>query len=294
MEKLAEKAVLFVDVSGSTRLYESAGDAVAHAAIDKCIVALRQSTTDHGGRVVKTIGDEVMSVFPDASSATDAAVNMQEMIGELPPVGTWKLGVRIGFHYGPVVEHEGDVFGDAVNLSARLAGLAAKGQIMTSRETVNRMTPTQKVSTRRLYSIQVKGKENEVDLYEILWQLGDDHTMLSSNRTLAKQKQFTLRLKYLDRELVLAGTKTSITLGREASTDLIIIDRMASRSHGKIECRLGKFVFADHSANGTFVTIGEEPEITLRREEIILRGRGYIAFGQSRAAANESAEFICE
>ena len=294
MEQLAETTVLFVDVSGSTRLYESAGDTMAHAAIDQCIGILKQKTKVSGGRVIKTIGDEVMSVFPTASAAADAAVEMQEAINELPPVANSKIGVRIGFHFGPVVEQDGDVFGDAVNLAARLAGLAAKGQVMTSRETVERMTQTQRISSRRLYSIQVKGKEHEVDLYEILWQPSDDQTTLSSQRSVLKQKQVPLHLKYLDREIVLEGAKTSLTLGRDKTADLVIIDRMASRSQGKIECRLGKFVLADHSANGTFVTIGGEPEVVLRREEIVLRGKGYIAFGQPRANATDVAEFNCE
>jgi len=69
---------------------------------------------------------------------------------------------------------------------------------------------------------------------------------------------------------------------------------MGSRLHGKIEYRLGKFVLGDHSANGTYVTFENEPEIVLRREEVVLRNRGSIAFGQSRQTATEVAEFSCE
>ena len=58
--------------------------------------------------------------------------------------------------------------------------------------------------------------------------------------------------------------------------------------------RLGKFVLGDHSANGTYVTFENEPEIVLRREEVVLRNRGSIAFGQSRQTATEVAEFSCE
>ncbi len=294
MEPLPETAVLFVDVCGSTKLYESAGDTVAHAAIDKCIAMFRAKTEAAGGRVVKTIGDEVMSVFRDACAAADSAVEMQLAIDEMPPVGASKIGIRIGFHFGPVVERDGDVFGDSVNLAARLAGLASKGQIMTSRETIDRMTPVQKASSRRLYSIPVKGKAHEVDLYEILWQGGEDQTTLASQRTITKAGDTKLRLKYLERETLLEGAKRSVTLGRDKEADITILDRMASRSHGRIECRLGKFVLSDHSANGTYVTFENEAELMLRREEVVLRGHGYIAFGQSRASATEVAEFTCE
>ena len=286
--------MLFVDVSGSTRLYESAGDAVAHAAIDKCITIFKDKTAVVGGRVIKTIGDEVMSTFPDASSAAGAAIEMQNAIDELPPVANTKIGVRIGFHFGPMVERDNDVFGDSVNLAARLAGLASKGQIMTSRETVEMMTPLMRSSSRRLYSIEVKGKATPVDLYEILWQQSEDQTTLATNRSMVKQKLTTLRLKYLEQEIVLEGAKTSVMLGRDKAGDLVIIDRMASRQHGKIERRLDKFVLADHSANGTYVTVEGESEVVLRRAEFSLRGHGWISFGQPRATATETVEFYCE
>jgi class 3 adenylate cyclase len=287
---------LFADVSGSTRLYETAGDTLAHAAIEKCIDIFREKTRHGGGRVVKTIGDEVMSVFDDTSGATIAAAEIQTSIQELAPVAGTKIGVRIGFHYGPVVERDGDVFGDAVNLAARLAGLAAKGQIMTSRETVERMTPTQKAFSRRLYAIEVKGKAQAVDLYEVLWQQSGEETAMATRgeSSAARPQQVKLRLKYLDNEVVLDDTRASITLGRDRFADVTIVDRMGSRLHGKIEYRLGKFVLGDHSANGTYVTFDNDPEIVLRREEVVLRGRGQIAFGQSRQTATEVAEFSLE
>ena len=287
---------MFADVSGSTRLYERAGDAIAHAAIEKCVGIFRDKTQQSGGRVIKTIGDEVMSVFADASGAAHAAAEIQTSIQELAPVAGSKIGVRIGFHYGPVVEREGDVFGDAVNLAARLAGLAAKGQIMTSRETVDRMTPTQKAFSRRLYSIEVKGKAQEVDLYEILWQQSGEETALATraDSTVRPQQHARMTLKYLGQEIVLDSDRNGLTLGRDKFADVTIVDRMGSRLHGKIEYRLGKFILADHSANGTYVTFESEPEIVLRREEVVLRGNGSIAFGQSRKTASEVAEFSCE
>ncbi|MEO5672295.1 MAG: adenylate/guanylate cyclase domain-containing protein [Ramlibacter sp.] len=293
MSEPSELTVLFVDVSGSTRLYESAGDHVAHAAIEQCIELLKQKTVANNGRVIKTIGDEVMSVFPEASSAADAAVQMQEAIDALPPVAGSPLGVRIGLHHGPVVAQDGDVFGDTVNVAARLAGIAAKGQIMTSLATVAVMTESQRAATRRLYSIQVKGKEQEVKLYEVLWKVSDDLTMQSQSFTV-KNRQTSLRLRYLDRDVLLDGSKSSIVLGRDKNADVPVIDKMASRMHGKIECRLGRFVFSDHSANSTYITIDGEQEVQLRREDLVLRGHGIISFGQPRASASEVAEFFCE
>ena len=133
-----------------------------------------------------------------------------------------------------------------------------------------------------------------VDLYEILWQQTEDQTTLATNRSMVKQKATVLRLKYLDQETVLEGAKTSLSLGRDKAGDMVIIDRMASRQHGKIERRLDKFVLADHSANGTYVTVEGDSEVVLRRAEFALRGHGWIAFGQPRASATETIEFFCE
>ena len=285
--------MLFVDVSGSTGLYESAGDAAAHAAIDKCIGIFRDRTQAAGGRVVKTIGDEVMSVFEEPSAAADAAVEMQLAIQQVPAVGDARIGVRIGFHHGPVVARDGDVFGDTVNIAARLSSLAIRGQIMTSRETVEHMSPAQRRLTRRLYSITVKGKANEVDLYEILWEESEEQTTLASQRTMAKRAD-KLRLTYLGNEIVLEPGSDTVILGRDKEAGIVIIDRMASRSHAKIECRLGKFLLRDHSANGTYIAFEDEAELLLRREEIMLRGRGEIAFGQPRSTASDVMQFVCE
>jgi adenylate cyclase len=293
-EQVSEVSVLFADVSGSTKLYETAGDAVAHAAIEKCVNIMRDKTLNAKGRVIKTIGDEVMSAFPTADQAADAAIEMQSAIAELPPVGNTQIGIRVGFNHGPVVERDGDVFGDAVNLAARLAGVATKGQIITARDTVVLMSPMLKAATRAITTIQVKGKAQEIQVYELIWQQSEDMTTLASQKSAYKPKNAKLRLAVQGSELFLSAERPAVALGRDAAADLVIKDRMASRAHGKIERRLDKFILTDHSANGTFVTIEGDKEIVLRREEFTLRGHGWIAFGQSRSTASDVIEFFCE
>jgi adenylate cyclase len=293
-EQVSEVSVLFADVSGSTKLYETAGDAVAHAAIEKCVNLMREKTLNAKGRVVKTIGDEVMSAFLTADAAADAAIEMQSAISELPPVGGTQIGIRIGFNHGPVVERDGDVFGDAVNLAARLAGVATKGQIITARDTVMLMSPMLKAATRAITTIQVKGKAQEIQVYELIWQQSEDMTTLASQKSVYKPKNAKLRLLVQGTELVLSVERPAVAIGRDATADLVIKERMASRAHGKIERRLDKFILTDHSANGTFITIEGDKEIVLRREEFTLRGHGWIALGQSRASATDVVEFFCE
>ncbi len=293
-EQPSEAAVLFADVSGSTKLYEIAGDAVAHAAIEKCVNLMRDKTVAAKGRVIKTIGDEVMASFPSADAAADAAIEMQSGIAELPPVGTTKIGIRIGFNFGPIVEREGDIFGDAVNLAARLSHVAAKDQIITARETVMRMSPMLKSATRAITTIQVKGKAEEIQVYELMWQQNEDMTTMATTKSIFRPKKTSLRLKVQGNDVVLDAERQAVALGRDAAAEVVIKERMASRAHGKIERRLDKFVLTDHSANGTYVTVEGDREIILRREEFTLRGHGWIAFGQPRASATDVLEFFCE
>ena len=293
-EAVSEAAVLFADVSGSTKLYETAGDTVAHAAIEKCVNLMREKTVNAKGRVIKTIGDEVMSAFATADQAADAAIEIQSAISEMPPVGNTQIGVRIGFNHGPVVERDGDVFGDAVNLAARLAGVATKGQIITARDTVMLMSPMLKAATRAITTIQVKGKAQEIQVYELIWQQSEDMTTLASQKSVYKPKNAKLRLVVQGADVILSSERPAVALGRDASADLVVKERMASRAHGKIERRLDKFILTDHSANGTFITVEGDKEIVLRREEFTLRGHGWIAFGQSRATATDVVEFFCE
>ncbi|HZM34774.1 MAG TPA: adenylate/guanylate cyclase domain-containing protein [Burkholderiales bacterium] len=293
-EQPSEATVLFADVSGSTKLYETMGDAVAHAAIEKCIGIMRDKTLGARGKVIQTIGDEVMSQFATVDGAADAAIDMQLAIAQLPPVGKTKLGIRIGFNHGPIIERDGDLFGDAVNLASRLSHVAAKGQIITARETVVLMSPMLKFSTRPITTIQVKGRAQEIQVYELMWQQSEDATTMAPHKAMFSAPKARLRLKVQDTELVLSADRPVVALGRDQSADLIIRERMASRAHGRIERRLDKFILTDHSANGTFVTIEGDREIVLRREEFTLRGHGWIALGQSRATAANVVEFFCE
>ena len=294
MDQAREVTVLFADVSDSTKLYESEGDKAAMEAIAHCVDKLRQTVESSGGRVVKTIGDEVMAVFPTPDAAAYAASNMHYAIDALAPVGATKLGVRIGFHCGPVIQSDSDIFGDTVNLAARLVQQAGKNQIIISRETSERLSPVFRSFQRTLYAIHVKGKADEVELCEIIWRHADDVTMSVTSRANANPPPLVLRLKYRDQEIVRRRANDTIIIGRDADCSLVLATSWASRRHCIIDRRQDKFVLADQSTNGTYVTAEGGTEILLRREEFRLGKHGWIAFGQPRAEADELVEYFCD
>jgi class 3 adenylate cyclase len=286
-------AVLFADVSGSTRLYDTVGDTLAMTAIGQCLDIFRERTEATGGRVIKTIGDEVMSAFASADDAARTALQIQLRVDALDPVSGNKLGVRIGFHFGPAVERGDDLFGDTVNLASRLTDVATRGQIILSQDTTQRLAKGLRSSCRPLYSIPVKGKSDDIAICELTWKASADATaMMPTLRPVANHA--VLRLHYRNREIVLDDTRSGLTLGRDQGNDVVVPERMASREHGRIEHRAGKFVLIDHSANGTYVTIQGDRELVLRREECVLRGRGVVALGQPRETATELLEFVCD
>lgn len=291
--KERELSILFADVSGSTRLYEKLGDTEALHAVDRCIKRMERSVEGFRGRIVKTIGDEVMAVFESAEDAFHAASDMQQRVTDLPPVSGVKLAIRLGFQHGPVIEEKGDYFGDTVNTAARLAGLAKAGQALTSGETAARLPELLQLSTRDLEQMSVKGKVEGLHVFEVLWHDGDELTTLApSLRDSAKGGGPRLCLRYAGQVIVLDDKNASLSLGRDAGCELVIRDRRASRNHGKIERRGEKFVLTDVSTNGTYVTFAGEPEFFLRREELVLRGSGRISFAASAASDGaDIAEF---
>lgn len=276
----ATLAVLFADIAGSTKLYDTLGDVQAKKMVDECIVLMREIVAQYGGRVIKTIGDEVMCVLPDADSGCLAATDMQFKIMALPAASDVKRAIRVGFHAGPVIEENNDVFGDTVNLAARMAGLAKSMQIITTRATIEMLSPMLQHSSRRIAALSVKGKEEDVEVCEIIWQGGEELTMAAAS-TLPQSKLTRLHLVHGTTEMVLEQANVSIVLGRDASCDIPVADRMASRQHARIERRRDKFFLIDQSTNGTFVLFAGESEIILRREEVMLRGEGRIALGRS-------------
>jgi adenylate cyclase len=281
---------MFADISGSTSLYEKLGDQRALAAIDTVLAELRKSTVLQEGRVVKTIGDEVMAVFPSVDAAMQAACDMQTRVAGLPQGDDARLAIRVGFHFGPAIEDKGDYFGDAVNTAARMAGMAKSGQIITSGQTVEALAPLLQASTREIDAFHVKGKQDEIRIFEVIWHDSADLTAMADRDSPVTTHPSSLTLAYGEVTVKLDAEQKSVSLGRDAANGMVVPDKMASRVHCKIEYRRGNFFLVDQSTNGTYVTLEGDGEILLKREQIMLRGRGVICLGQ--ASSSKDAQSV--
>jgi class 3 adenylate cyclase len=289
-----DNAVLFADVAGSTALYEVLGDERAFGLVENCLQLMSTCTTEAQGRVVKTIGDAVLSVFASADAAAAAAVAMQRRVDELGPTVGVRLGLRIGFHFGAVVVRDNDVFGDTVNLASRLCDLASKGQVVTDRDTATRLVGPSAGDLRKLFSIPVKGKAQEVELVEIAWQsAAEGKTLILGARATAAAGRARLQLTLGGTHIEMGPQRRKVTFGRDLETDFAVRNPSVSRAHGMIERRRERFVLVDHSSNGSYVTFEDKPEMVVHHEELTLVGHGWIAFGEPRAEAAQVLEFCC-
>jgi hypothetical protein len=146
------------------------------------------------------------------------------------------------------------------------------------------MPPSMRALIRKIDTVSVKGKEEDITICEIIWQHGEELTCLATRMDPGPAPQTRLRLRHGEREIVFGPEHKQMTLGRDASNDLVIADRKASRQHARIERRRDKYVLIDQSSNGTHLTLNGQPEFRIRREEFIFQGRGSISFGHPHAS----------
>ena len=285
-------AILFADVVGSTQLYESMGDDLARETVHRCLDVMRLATEQCGGAVIKTVGDEVMSTFPSADDAMNAASQMQQRITNNPDIsadGT-SVSIRIGCHFGTVVVEDRDIFGAAVNLANRMTSQAKAGQIITSGITVEQLTGQWKALARQIDVATIRGQSDEVAVFEVLWQPEEATSMLPSISLGADEALHPAKLclRYRDQETILGddGLNT-VTLGRADENNIVVKGSLISRVHARINVVKNRFLLVDESTNGTFIQRDDGEELYVRRDSLELAGSGVISLG--RVAGRGSA-----
>jgi class 3 adenylate cyclase len=277
-------AVLFADISESTRLYQKLGDSAARAIVSESLALISTVLERHEGRLVKTIGDEVMCVFPSADLAVLAAGEMQMAISTSPP-GGHPVVIHIGLHHGPVLVEEDDVFGDTVNVAAYLAAVASGEQILTTEATENGLSEALKSCVRPIFYTVLKGATEETRVYQVLWRT-DNIALTEVNLRSGKiipGDTGSLVLSLGDKSVRVDQWRIGVVAGRSNECDLVVTDKFASRKHFTIRLVRTHFYLYDHSINGTFVSLESGEEVHVLRRELLLDGSGQICLGHSRS-----------
>lgn len=298
MAKDLEVAILFADVVGSTQLYDEYGDTKASETVAHCLDVMKDSTHQFHGKVIKTIGDEVMSTFTTVDDAMGAASQMQTRIsadansgGDHIPVS-----IRIGCHFGPVVQEHNDIFGAAVHTANRMTSQAKARQIVISGPTVDRMSAEWQAQTRQIDVATVRGRLDEVALFELVWQPEEATSMLPTIEWENRARNASrLVLRFRDRTVVVNDQNKNVNMGRADDNDLVIKGNLISRLHARVEKRRGKFMLVDQSTNGTFLQNARGEETFVRRDSTELTGEGVIGLGRvAKPGTPLAIHFVCE
>lgn len=282
------RVVLFADICGSTSLYDQLGDELARRLVAGCIGIMSGVVEVFQGHIIKTIGDEILCVFPTPEAGMLAACAMQKEVEGNTYEGGNHLQIRVGFHYGSFICEGGDIYGDTVNVAARIASMARKHQIMTSQAVVDALPDALQRKTQRLMAAEFKGKQAEFEIFIVNWDEEDNACTQIQVRSMAQKQEAksALTLQYGDHRFVINKDRKQAMIGRGSNCDLVIASTLASRQHAGIEFRLGKFFIVDQSANGTWVRTADGHVEHITRQEMILRGAGLISLGQAFSEAS--------
>ena len=178
MTQVLQRTVLFADLRGSTAMYETLGNAEATAVVSRSVALLARIVAVHGGQVIKTLGDGLMAVFELPSHGVSAADDMHDSLARigmaddvaesapdsepgsdevfeggaptLPPRPPVPLKLQVGLAHGEVVEMGGDVFGDAVNVAARLLDHAGDNETLVTVDVLRTLPLDQRTMFRCL------------------------------------------------------------------------------------------------------------------------------------------------
>ena len=280
-------SILFADISKSSYIYESLGDHRAREVISRVLESLSGEAMKFEGRVIKTLGDAAMCTFEVADNAVAAAKSMlltlNSPIDDLPD--TPVVNIHIGIHYGMVVEENNDIFGDAVNVAARVVDYANPRQIVVTRETIVNLTESSAHSIRYVATVTVKNISGEIELFEIGFE-NQDLTMVLDTRKVAEEICPSLYLTRGDELIVIDISRPMISIGREEHNDIVVKYSWISRTHARIENRNGIIVLTDKSTNGIFVYPAHADSIYLNKSEQPLTGEGVIILGREKTDDN--------
>ena len=287
--------VLFADVSGSARLFERLGDTEAAYAVERCVKRMERSIAGQGGRTVNVSGGELLAAFESAEEACQAAVNMQLRVSKLPPVSGLKLTIRIGLHVGTGEADGQTLTGDSVTMVKRIASMARIDQILASSPLVAEFPKQTTILSRPKPDLgRLEEGTKNFDLVEIDWLSHEENQRKYGVTIDSTPSQFMadvdrLCIRYHGNAFLLDEKSPFLTMGRDPSSKLLIVDRKASRSHGRVERRNNSYFYIDSSTNGSYISVGGQNEVMVRRREIELKGSGRISFGGS--ASDPKADF---
>ncbi|MGY8815171.1 MAG: adenylate/guanylate cyclase domain-containing protein, partial [Gammaproteobacteria bacterium] len=174
MEETVHKlAILYADVSGSTRIYEKYGDTVARDNIKICLEILSDIAKEHDGKLIKTIGDEAMCSFINPVKAAMAATDMHESLADASNQGKFsirEIHVKIGWHYGAVSHRGKEIIDEAPVTAQQIIRLAKPDEILTSEQSISALPDELMVNAHCINTLEAEGFAGMLKIYTLPWE----------------------------------------------------------------------------------------------------------------------------
>lgn len=290
-----QATVVFTDLHGSTAVFEALGNALATQTVTNITASIARQCELGNGRVVKTLGDGVMVLFPDGTSAVKAVVEVQRahFKSMLRMPAHMAMPIRVGLASGDVEMVSGDCYGDAVNVAARLCDLCGPSQIWADAASLNKVSEAPGVTFRILGPIAIRGRAEPCSVYQIEWReeaVSEFLTMQGElDQLLVPGESDVLgrevELRWLDHVQRFRAFELPVHIGRVRNVEFVVNDPRVSRTHARLEWRNGSVILVDVSSYGSWVRFAGAggADVLLRRDECVLHGEGELALGASFA-----------
>jgi adenylate cyclase len=287
-----ELTVLFADICRSTVLFNRLGDQDALKLIMKTLELAGEIVTRQHGTIIGTIGDEIMCTFIKPEDALIAARQIHKMMQQNTVMQSNQLAMRLGINSGTVVSLSDNVYGDTVNIAARLAQEAKANQTLVSSSTIASIDEILRDQIRHIGQINLRGKAGAIEVHELLeTDTEEEITEVSSNEELVT-RSFLMTARYRTREMRFDPMLIRFLFGRGQDCDQTIDHPTISREHAEIVYRNGQFLLRDFSTNGSYVIQGDNKE-QIHRSSIELKGHGQIFLGRTLDQPDFCIEFTC-
>lgn len=271
----ANAAVLFADITGSSRLFVDVGDDRAREMVASTLTSWSALAEANGGHVVQLRGDGMLCTFATVAGALAAAVALRDL-RYTPP-----LSMHAGIHAGPVQQEADQLYGDVVNIAARMADVAKRFEIVLSQAAAQQLPEDARRSLRLIKQVPIKGQPRPMDI--CLLPYDEEHGTEYRPPDHTKSVITHLELRFGAKVVVVDSLAAGCLIGRDPECAIQVDHQLVSRRHASVERVAGKYFLHDHSTNGTYVedADGSAGPVLVQRETVQLKGRGVISLGQT-------------
>lgn len=290
-----EVAVMLADISGSTALYEAVGNVEALNRVSACLDLLRDVIERNGGQFISSKGDDILCVFESPQATLDVGMQMFDNTQDNG------LSLHAGVDFGKVIRARNDIFGDSVNMAARLATVANSGEILCSQDVYDQLSGDYRAMLRFFGPRHFKGKTALSNIYlfsdavpgkdtEIVFRDTEESDRADAARLTGDGVKAALRFAY---ETFIVSAEKPVLMGRSPDCDLVVPLPWVSRKHATVELRGDQVYLTDSSTSGTYVAFEGQDPFVVRRESHLLHSA--CTFSLARSHTETGAQIVsCE